>query len=348
MPYNLPNEIWLQIFAFLSFPDRIRIRLVCRKFRHLSFMNIRNLYFGPNFFCIHTHSDRPDEVFHSDCFIQLEIFQTVLKEAGHSLQRLTLGKTNGKRFSWLSSIEIISNVSKRKYLKLWNSTIGTMVTNCPKLDQLAVDNEFDLPRDNFVSLMNKIGNQLIGFYSMCLFKRCWGKENFVNQFLNPAKLIHLHTGIDSIQHITNIVHTFPLLQTLWIWFDPKYGCNNLLEPHFQQIGQLSHLKEFHMQGRFQKLPNIDLTSMTPMPEIASFRLKSSTLDAIQDGDKFIQQISRILPNVQTLCVQNVKFNHELLIEAVGRLDRLRGVHLRSDCPQKFDEFCRQLGLKNLI
>lgn len=65
---------------------------------------------------------------------------------------------------------------------------------------------------------------------------------------------------------------------------------------------------------------------------------------VQDGDKFIQQIPHILPNVENFFVQSVKFKLGLLIKCVGQLDKLCCVNLRSDCPEKFNEFCQEMGL----
>lgn len=336
---DLPNEVLLHIFAFFSFKDRIRHRLVCRNFRHLSFMNIRELCFGTKkLLNVYQQPNTGQlEIFHRNRFIQLEIFHTVLKESGPSLQRLTLTKRHGKSICKRFSADNVEHkMLKKKYFQLWRATIGTLISNCPRLEYLIVDKRFRLKTDIFMELLKGIGNQLTG-----LHLTGYTEDNkppkyseILTQFLNPNKLRELTIRNLNAKNFLQICRKFGKLTYL------KVDCNGFKSGDFLDLSRLTDLRSLNFSGfenyhalnclrdygnYFQKLHTLTLYTSCCVSRFDSFHFLTSLRDlSIRiDACESLTKIITLLPLLESWRVRvDVPFFYSNFGDHFQNLDQL--------------------------
>lgn len=260
----LPNEIKLQILECLSFQDRVRIRLVCRNFRKLSFLGIDELSFGRfNVIADFYSYPRPKyEVTHSNTLKQLEMFYTVLKESGQSIKLLSFGP---RAISGKKSVE---KEDEQEYFRLWKLTINTLIVNCSKIDHLVVFPIFYIPSSEmFESILQKIGKQLVGFF----YGYSPGAllNNFVSNYLNPQKLRKLSFDFECESDFTQLSKRFFRLTHLFIVCKLDFISDKTLNDYFHDLHRFVHLQSFGIRAYYSQL-QLNAISKTPFAKNLQF------------------------------------------------------------------------------
>lgn len=217
---DFPDEILLHIFNFCHILERIRFRLVCRKWCRLSLYGIHQLFLGQN-------SNGILEIdFKNRIYFPIQQHARILKAATFLLKEI------GSSLHSLYTNPICLVVRPTTYSSLdlpiydyFCKFVQILIDYCPNLVELDLGSEHPFLQMHKVviqpltNLAKHFGHQLKVFrVTLCLADDL---QTFLN-YLNPQKLRRFSFFLKTPSWLEDVCHRFPLLTELEVvslfWF----------------------------------------------------------------------------------------------------------------------------------
>lgn len=228
------DELILSIFSQMSFDDRLRARLVCRKWRQLSFKNINELIVGNMWLenpALNLGIHPRYKIMACNPWIHLNIFRTFLEEGGQWLQWLHVGKIDQQ--------EHARSMIDSEFDLLCDESAELLIKNCPNLKSIEFEEKQNWSYEVLRKVIRHFGPQL----EQVTFNRIVVFREFLQVF-NPTCLRKLSFGQNDGQFLEEIILRFPLLTHFAI----SYSCLT----DFKNLHRLTHLQSFVYKNSIEK------------------------------------------------------------------------------------------------
>lgn len=322
---HIPNEILELIFEFLPTRDRLRLRLVCRRWHRwiLSRISTLQIFINANF--VVGFDAFSDDSLHlrrlynvqNGCFF-------LLRQAGNSLQKLCLN---------LPFMPFI----RRPNLRFTNELFPTLEKHCPNLIYLDYKNLLPSMCPPLLKWLDKYGQQLKGF----TFNEYMNVTEVIKR-LNPERLTSINLLVDC-KDINKIINQLPLLTELNLYFDEK---SKITLKDLTSLKSLHHLQSFSYRSRYQM--NYGCLDLLGFLLQCSMLVRSlNTLDIMSIGQSPKSYSS--LTKLTNLCDLKVRIYHPISMVHALNLKHLNQLTLIVDyyCRNQYSEFLAISQLKML-
>lgn len=340
--HNLPDEILVKIFNLLNFRDRSICERVCRRWRTLVYIGVKDLIISAQ------DEDKLPTLLNNCNFLVVPTLSSlffIIKKSGRGLENLKIYGFQLKK-KWLPS-----SISK-KDIQIFVDLIGEQ---CKNLKHLSIRKVKNLDEMHLSELLEKVGPRLRGFsYDGLITEETF---NLVIDKLNSEKLTDLTLLLDNQNVLKMICSKFKNLKTFNISFYKDVKLIDLDQLNLVQCSITNHhLRAKSLVNLFQSPFNSNLKFLglecaqvdsSVVDKLSEFK-KLETLKILISKQEDLDTICRTVPSLKRLVLALTVYPTVTEIRSIRYLKSLRTLEIKCRVVQKLRfERCVIGNLKHL-